>query len=69
MYYPLLFHFPSLKVHDNVSLGVLRCGYAETQEEYDEAFKNVFAELDDLDLKLSTSRYIPRKKYPRKQTD
>lgn len=38
--------------------GVYRCGFAKTQEAYDEAVKEVFDVLDDLEARLSKSRYL-----------
>ncbi|NGN98744.1 glutathione S-transferase family protein [Grimontia sp. S25] len=45
-------------VYPNINNGVYRCGFATTQEAYEEAFDNLFAALDKLDAHLATSRYL-----------
>jgi putative glutathione S-transferase len=45
-------------VYANVNNGVYRCGFAQTQEAYDEAFDALFATLDDLDRLLGERRYL-----------
>jgi putative glutathione S-transferase len=45
-------------VYDNVNNGVYRCGFASTQDAYDEAFEPLFATLDMLDARLSKQRYL-----------
>ena len=45
-------------VYTNVNNGVYRCGFATTQEAYEEAFDTLFATLDDLEARLSKSRYL-----------
>ena len=45
-------------IYDNVNNGVYRAGFAVTQEAYDEAFRAVFAELDELEARLSRQRYL-----------
>lgn len=35
-----------------------RCGFAKSQEAYDNAFKNLFEALDKAEVLLSTQRYI-----------
>jgi glutathionyl-hydroquinone reductase len=42
----------------NVNNGVYRCGFASSQEAYDEAFTALFDELDRLSERLSTQRYL-----------
>lgn len=42
----------------NVNNGVYRCGFATTQEAYEKAFHNLFAELDTLETRLSNQRYL-----------
>jgi putative glutathione S-transferase len=42
----------------NVNNGVYRCGFAASQEAYDEAFLALFAELDRLSDRLATRRYL-----------
>jgi putative glutathione S-transferase len=45
-------------VFTNVNNGVYRAGFATTQEAYEEAFREVFSTLDDLERRLSRHRYI-----------
>lgn len=45
-------------VYPNVNNGVYRCGFATTQEAYEEAFDSLFAALDKIDSHLSTHRYL-----------
>ncbi|MDV5085231.1 glutathione S-transferase family protein [Vibrio diabolicus] len=45
-------------VYPNVNNGVYRCGFATTQEAYEEAFDSLFAALDKIDLHLATHRYL-----------
>jgi putative glutathione S-transferase len=42
----------------NVNNGVYRCGFATSQEAYNDAFAALFAELDRLSDRLSTRRYL-----------
>jgi glutathionyl-hydroquinone reductase len=42
----------------NVNNGVYRCGFAGSQEAYDEAFAALFGELDRLSERLSQRRYL-----------
>ena len=44
-------------VYANVNNGVYRAGFATVQAAYEEAFRNVFATLDDLERRLSRQRY------------
>jgi putative glutathione S-transferase len=46
------------KVYADVNNGVYRCGFATTQEAYDNAFERLFRTLDDLELRLSRQRYL-----------
>ena len=46
------------RVYDGVNDGVYRCGFAGSQEAYDEAYERLFAELDRLEEHLSTHRYL-----------
>jgi len=46
------------KVYNNVNNGVYRCGFATTQEAYEEAFDQLFNALDDLEKLLSQQRYL-----------
>jgi putative glutathione S-transferase len=45
-------------VYANVNNGVYRAGFATVQAAYEEAFRSVFAALDDLDRRLSRQRYV-----------
>lgn len=44
--------------YNTVNNGVYRCGFATSQEAYDKAFEELFAELDHLNEHLSTRRYL-----------
>ena len=46
------------RVYDNINNGVYRCGFATTQEAYEEAFAQLFETLDLLEGRLSTQRYL-----------
>lgn len=45
-------------VYPNINNGVYRCGFATTQEAYEEAFGSLFSALDKLDDHLGRSRYL-----------
>ena len=45
-------------VYDNVNNGVYKAGFARKQEAYDEAVKNVFKVLDELEERLAKSRWL-----------
>jgi putative glutathione S-transferase len=45
-------------VYENVNNGVYRCGFASTQEAYDEAFDALFRTLGELESRLSRQRYL-----------
>lgn len=45
-------------VFNNVNNGVYRCGFASTQEAYEEAFLDLFGALDELEARLSRQRYL-----------
>jgi putative glutathione S-transferase len=46
------------RVYVDVNNGVYRCGFADDQDSYDEAFKELFATLDWLEDRLTTRRYL-----------
>ena len=46
------------RIYENVNNGVYRAGFATTQEAYEEAFRDVFAALDELEQRLSRQRYL-----------
>lgn len=46
------------RIYHTVNNGVYKCGFATSQEAYDEAVGPLFATLDDLDQRLSTRRYL-----------
>jgi putative glutathione S-transferase len=45
-------------IFDDINNGVYQCGFAKSQEAYDEAFDHVFARLDELEARLATRRYL-----------
>jgi len=45
-------------VYDNVNNGVYRTGLAKSQETYEQAFRNLFAALDELEALLSRQRWL-----------
>ncbi len=45
-------------VYPNVNNGVYRCGFATTQEAYEDAFCELFSALDTLEDRLSRQRYL-----------
>ncbi|MBZ8182813.1 glutathione S-transferase family protein [Oscillatoria salina] len=46
------------KVYHAVNNGVYRCGFAQTQAAYNQAYEKLFATLDEIDSVLETSRYL-----------
>ena len=46
------------EVFAKVNNGVYRCGFASTQEAYEEAFLDLFGQLDALEQRLSRQRYL-----------
>jgi glutathionyl-hydroquinone reductase len=46
------------RVYSTVNNGVYRCGFASTQDAYDEAVSALFATLDDLEARLGESRFL-----------
>ena len=45
-------------IHDNVNNGVYRAGFATRQAVYEHAARALFAALDELEARLTTSRYL-----------
>lgn len=45
-------------VYDNINNGVYKCGFATTQDAYNEAFENLFSALDKIEDILSNQRYL-----------
>jgi putative glutathione S-transferase len=45
-------------VYDTINNGVYKSGFATTQEAYEEAVEALFSALDQIDLRLSGSRYL-----------
>jgi glutathionyl-hydroquinone reductase len=45
-------------IFQNVNNGVYRCGFASSQEAYEDAFDALFGELDRLSARLSNQRYL-----------
>lgn len=45
-------------VYHNINNGVYKCGFATTQEAYEEAFHNLFNTLDEIEKILSKQRYL-----------
>ena len=45
-------------VYPNINNGVYRAGFATTQEAYEEAFRNLFDALDEIEDMLSKQRYL-----------
>jgi putative glutathione S-transferase len=45
-------------IYDNINNGVYRAGLAKSQEAYEQAFRNLFAALDELEGRLSRQRWL-----------
>ena len=52
-------------VYENINNGVYRAGFATSQEAYEEAFRALFAALDEIEQRLSRQRYLAGAKSPR----
>jgi len=46
------------EIYNNVNNGVYLCGFAKTQEVYDEAVCNLFSTLDKLEERLSENKFL-----------
>lgn len=46
------------KIYPAVNNGVYRCGFAQTQDAYDQAVNELFRALDDIDQVLGKQRYL-----------
>ena len=46
------------RIYDAVNNGVYKCGFATTQEAYEENFTKLFAMLDELDARLEGKKYL-----------
>ena len=46
------------RIYPAINNGVYRAGFATTQEAYEEAYREVFAELDHIDAHLAENRYL-----------
>ncbi len=46
------------KIYHAVNNGVYRCGFAQSQEAYNQACNELFATLDEIDIVLQTNRYL-----------
>ena len=46
------------KIYHTVNNGVYRCGFAQTQEAYEQACHELFTTLDEIDAVLETNRYL-----------
>jgi putative glutathione S-transferase len=49
-------------VYENVNNGVYRCGFAKTQQAYEQAFERLFSTLDKLEQRLSRQAYLVGKR-------
>ncbi len=45
-------------IYTEVNNGVYRCGFAGSQQAYEDAYERLFAQLDELSARLSTRRYL-----------
>jgi putative glutathione S-transferase len=61
-YYPLPLRAEidriNAQVYETVNNGVYRAGFATAQDAYEEAFRAVFATLDELETRLARQRYL-----------
>ncbi len=45
-------------IYPNINNGVYRCGFATSQEAYEEAYDSLFSALDKIETHLSVNRYL-----------
>jgi glutathionyl-hydroquinone reductase len=45
-------------IFHEVNNGVYKCGFAQSQDAYEQAYDTLFARLDDLEERLSTNRFL-----------
>ena len=45
-------------IYEKINNGVYRCGFATTQDAYEEAFDELFAALDEIEQRLTKQRYL-----------
>lgn len=45
-------------IYENINNGVYRCGFATTQEAYEEAYDDLFSTLDVVEARLNRQRYL-----------
>jgi len=45
-------------IYDNINNGVYRCGFAKSQAAYERAFKRLFNELDNIENRLSSQKFL-----------
>ena len=45
-------------IYSNINNGVYRCGFARSQDAYEQAFEALFKTLDEMDTRLSSRRYL-----------
>lgn len=45
-------------IYENLNNGVYRCGFATTQDAYNQAYERLFETMDDVESRLSSNRYL-----------